>query len=687
MNKSAMSPMRYPPIDPKHPCFLHGGDYNPEQWLTTPGVIDDDFRLAGLAHVNTFTVGVFSWMTLEPSEGVYAFDWLDRIMDRMANQNMAAVLATPSGARPAWMSFKYPEVLRVTPAGQRMWHEGRHNHCFSSPIYREKVRAIDLKLAERYHNHPALSLWHISNEFSGECHCDFCYTAFRDWLRKKYVTLDALNAAWWTAFWSHGFSDWNQIEPRDPSIDGLKLDWKRFITDQTVDFMKNEIAAIRQFSQAPVTTNMMGTFEGLNYWKFAKELDVISWDCYPFFHDRPDTINVAVSTSFVHDVNRSMKGGKPFMLMESSPSAQNWAPVNKLKRPGLHRLLSLHAVAHGADTVQYFQWRKNRGSAEKFHGAVVDHCGHENTRVFREVADIGAILEKLPAVIGTTVAAEVAIVFDWENRWAIDGASGPKTDKHHHAACIDHYRALWQMSVPTDVIDADQPLDKYKIVIAPMLYMIRSGVAERIEKFVAGGGTFVTTYLTGISDENDLCFLGGWPGPLRTVLGIWAEEVEALYDDDRVTITTEPGNGLGLAGKIIGTDFCDLIHAETAKVAATYTDRFFAGRPAVTVNPFGKGQAIYLATRFDWATLKLLYTNLIGRHGVKPVLDASLPEGVTAQCRTDGQQRFIFVLNFNLEAVTVNLGAGSYINLIDGKSVGPLLPLDVYGVAVLSASS
>ena len=258
----------------------------------------------------------------------------------------------------------------------------------------------------------------------------------------------------------------------------------------------------------------MGTYEGLNYWKFAPYLDVVSWDSYPRWHGEKPDWKLASEVGFVHDINRSLKHGKPFLLMESTPSMTNWMEVAKLKRPGMHLLSSIQAVAHGSDSVQYFQWRKSRGGSEKFHGAVVDHCGHENTRVFNDVKEVGETLEKLDDIVGTTINPEVAIIYDWENKWAIDGAYGPRREKKDYLpTCQAHYLPFWEKGIPVDVIDMDQDFSRYKLLIAPMLHMVRSGVGEKVEEFVKNGGTFVATYWSGIVNENDLCFLGGFPGP------------------------------------------------------------------------------------------------------------------------------------------------------------------------------
>jgi beta-galactosidase len=603
------------------------------------------------------------------------------------------VLATPSGARPAWMSQKYPEVLRVNADRRRNLHGVRHNHCWTSPVYREKVSIMNRKLAERYKDHPALLMWHISNEYGGECHCDLCQAKFREWLQARYGTLDALNEAWWSAFWSHTFTDWSQIESPSPigenHVNGLNLDWRRFTTDQCISFIENENAPLRELTpDVPITANFMYFFKSLDYWKLAPHLDVISWDAYPTWHQSTDDVALAVSFAFNHDVFRSLKGGKPFMLMESTPSVTNWHQVAALKRPGVHALSSLQAVAHGSDTVQYFQWRKSRGSHEKLHGAVVDHAGHENTRVFRDVAELGQVLEKLDGVVGTSVQPEVALVFDWENWWAVDDAAGPRNDdKGYSRTCVQHYGAFWQQGIPVDVIDSDQDFSRYKLLVVPMLYMLKPGVAERMDAFVKAGGTLVTTYWTGIVDESDLCILGGFPGALRTVLGIWDEEIDALPAHVQNAAVPLAGNALGITAAYPLRDLCALIHAETAEVLATYQSDFYAGRPALTVNRYGAGSAYYQAGRMDAASLLDFYGRLAGALHLKRVIDAPLPAGVTAQLRSDGETDYVFVMNFTAQPQQVALDSQSYRDVVSGETRGGTLALDAYGVAILQRAA
>ncbi len=679
--------MNYGPISKKIPKMLHGADYNPDQWMGYEGIWDEDFRLMDLAHVNAMSIGIFSWSALEVEEGKFDFSWMDQIMDRLAAEGKYAILATPSGARPAWLSQKYPSVLRTNEDRTKNLHGERHNHCFTASIYREKTRRINTELAKRYKDHPALIAWHISNEYSGECHCDLCQDAFREWLKQKYdQDLKKLNHAWWTGFWSHTYTQWDQIQSPsskgERSVHGLVIDWKRFVTDQTLDFMENEIEPLRQLTpDIPVTTNFMGTFEGLNYWKMATTLDVISWDSYPLWHTDRDSLEIAIETGFLHDLNRSLKKGKPFMLMESTPSMTNWQEVAKLKRPGMHLLASVQAIAHGADTVQYFQWRKSRGSFEKFHGAVVDHCGHEHTRVFNDVSEVGSVLEQLDEVVGTSVKPEVALIYDWENRWGINEAKGYNNrNKKYLETVKKHYGAFWKKGIPVDIIDMEQDINAYKVVVAPMLYMVRKDIAKRIEAFVKAGGTFVATYMSGVVDANDLCFLGGMPGPLRQVLGIWVEETDSLYPQEYNTINLTMEGLEGRAYK--GIELCDLLHLETAKAIGTYTEDFYAQKPALTKNTFGLGQAFYIAFRNNQNFEEDFYGQLIQELQLQPVMNAKIPEGVSVQTRYDEKNTFVFVMNFNATKQTIHLGEKQWENVLEHRMEDAKVVIDGYGVKI-----
>lgn len=662
--------------------ILHGGDYNPEQWKDTPEIWQEDMRLMKLANCNTMSVGIFSWAVLEPEEGVFDFSFLDTTMDNIARNGGKAVLATPSGARPHWMSDKYPEVLRVLPDRRRALFGVRHNHCFTSPVYREKTAKINRLLAERYKDHPALGMWHVSNEYGGECHCPLCQAAFREWLKKKYEgDLERLNHAWWTAFWSHRYTSWEQVESPSPIgeqfVHGQNLDWKRFVTDQTADFMHNETAPLREVTpNVPVTTNFMGFYPGLNYWKLRKEVDVVSWDNYPDWHMPDSDIATAVQTAFLHDMNRSFLQ-KPFMMMESTPSLVNWKPYNKLKRPGMHKLSSMQAVAHGSDTVQYFQWRKSRGSSEKLHGAVVDHCGHENTRVFREVADLGSLLQKLDGVVGTMPESKVAVLYDWENRWALDDLQGlQKEDKKYAETVLKHYAPFWKRGVSVDVLDFHQDISSYSLVIAPMMYMMEQKNIWRLKQYVENGGTLVCTYLTGTADENDLCWLGGIPAEdLKEVFGLWAEEIDTLYPEERNALVLPDGTEYAVC------DYCEIVHPTTAEVQATYQSDFYAGQPAVCKNSYGKGTAYYIACRDTGEYTDALYEELLQQLQIPCVLQG-LPEGVTAHMREGSGERYLFVENYSGKVAQFEIEK-KYVDIETEHIIEGTITLDIYDVKVL----
>lgn len=681
----------YGAISKKVNSILHGGDYNPDQWIDMPEIIEADVKLMKLAHVNSVSLGIFSWTSYEKEEGVYDFSWLDEMMDLMAENGTTVILATPSGAKPAWMAQKYPEVLRVDEYGRRQLYGQRHNHCPSSPIYREKVHKIDTLLAERYKDHPALAMWHISNEFEGDCHCPLCQAAFREWLKKRYGSLETLNKAWWTKFWSHTFTDWNQISGPspigEPELHGLTLDWHRFTTDQAVDFYYSEVKTVKAITpDIPVTTNFHDFTRVLqfDYWKFAEKMDVISWDNYPMWHSQgEDDVHEGSRRAFIHDLNRSMGGGRPFMMMESSPSSTNWQPVAKLRRPGMHNLQSLQAVAHGSDTVQYFQWRKSRGSSEKLHGAVVDHVGNENTRVFREVAETGAILEKLKDVVGTSVEPDCAVIFDWENAWAIRDCQGPRIEhKDYWETCQYHYKALWEQNIPCDIINEDRDFSKYKMIVAPMLYMIRSGVGERINKFIENGGIFVCTYWSGLANESDLCYLGGFPGPIKKSMGIWSEELDSLYDGEKRLVRVRGGDKLDIEGNYEAEIFCDLIHAEGASVLAEYGEDFYKGMPALTVNSFGKGNAYYIAFRNNDNFLKDFYAALQKKYHFTKATETSTPYGVIATTRYDEKNRFVFFMNFTAEEKSFTISETDFEDAVDGSRESSVT-LSPYGVKII----
>lgn len=644
--------------------ILHGSDYNPDQWLDRPDILEKDIELMKKAKMTSMSLGIFSWSAYEPTEGEFHMDWLKNIMDKLYENGIYTILATPSGARPAWLDEKYPECMRVGADDHRAHHGVRHNHCMSSPKFREKTGIIINKIIDTVGKHPGLAMWHLSNEFGGECFCPLCKKKFQDYLANKFDNdINKLNKAWWTGFWSHTYNDFSQIEPPylngEFSVMGLNLEWKRFTTWNTTDYMKSEIDIIRKRTpNIPITTNFMQLFPGLDYRVMAKELDVISWDSYPVFHNNYETMaDTMAHNSFDHAVMRSLKKNQPFMLMECAPGLVNWHEYNKLKRPGVHKLFSAQAVACGSDTVQYFQWRKSRGSFEQYHGAVVDHLGTDDTRVFKEVAEVGAMLDSLSNVKGTIVKPKAALIFDWDNMWAIDNMRGlsDKT-KNYAKTCIQIYHEFLKLGIDMNVVASDDNLDDYNVVIAPMLYMLRPGASDNLKAFVKRGGQLMATYLTGYVDDNTLCYLGGFPGDgLSELFGVISEEIDTYYDSDENSATFTDGH------KAIIHDYAEILRVSDTNILAKYDKDFYAGTPAITCKNFGKGKAYYVGARIDMDSMSCLFKTMLKETNTKYL---TLPAGIEYHKREDESGKAIeFYLNVTENEITFNMTDNTQVTL------------------------
>ena len=635
--------------------LLHGGDYNPEQWLDRPDILAQDIELMKKARVNTVTLGVFSWSALEPQEGVYTLDWLADIIHNLYANGIRTILATPSAARPAWLAHKYPEVRRVRADRVRELYNRRQNYCYTSPLYRDKVRRIDQKLAQRFGSDPAVILWHISNEMGGDCHCELCQAEFRRWLQVRYGSLQALNKAWNARFWSHDYTDWEQIESPAPqgenAVQALALDWKRFVSDRHIDFLKFERDTVKEIApNAKFTVNMMYRFDGIDYFKMAKEIDVASWDNYPTWHKPTETVEeTALDTAMMHDLYYSMKG-KPFLLMESSPSFTNWQPISKQKKPGIAELAALQTVAHGADSVLYFQWRASRGAEEKLHGAVVGHDGRQDARAFTETVQVGKKLESLSEITAVQREKQALIVHDWQNKWALEGSCGPRNaGLGYWDELKRHYNALARAGIAVEFGDETADLTGYRLVVVPMLYLLTDDFAKKLCDFAQNGGTVVVTYWTGVVDESDLCRLGDTPYGLTGLLGLRRTEIDGMYDGETRRCTPASGCTLPEAQASILCEVAVPNDTDPAEPLSVYAEDYFAQHPAAAVHKYGAGRAYYLASRFDEDFYRAFYNDAAKELGLMPAWQQPLPAGVLAVKRGS----YVFVQNCTEQSVTV----------------------------------
>jgi beta-galactosidase len=460
------------------------------------------------------------------------------------------------------------------------------------------------------------------------------------------------------------------------SLHGLNLDWKRFVTDQTIDFVKHEMEAVRTYNpDMPATVNMMYYFTGLNYFKFKNVIDVASWDTYPTWHKENDVIT-GMDNAMFHDIQRSIMN-QPFYLMESCPTSTNWQKASKLKKPGVLELASLQAIAHGSDSVLYFQIRQSVGASEKFHGAVIDHYGGNDTRVFKEVKALGSTLESLKEILGAETKAEVAIVYDWENKWAMEDAQGPRQSGVHYKQAVQKfYESFYKLGMNVDFVDMECDLDRYKILAAPMLYMFREGFEEKIRGFVEQGGTLLMTYWSGIVDENDRAFLGGTPHGLIDVLGLRFEEIDGLYENQSNEMVPVTGNMVGLNKTYRCNKLCELVKTEGAEVLMTYGSDFYQGKPVLTRNQYHSGEAYYICSDGEQDFFDDLCSSVSDQKKLYRSFQSELPYGVAVTERSKNGNRYIFIQNYNAYEVSMDV-AGE--NVILGNKDGRI---SAYGTMI-----
>ncbi|WP_265520448.1 beta-galactosidase [Oerskovia flava] len=661
------------------PRLAFGADYNPEQWPRE--VWDEDVRLMRAAGVNIVSVAIFSWARLQPTADTWDFAWLDAILDLLHENGIAVDLATATASPPPWLTTAHPEILPVTSTGETVWPGARQHWRPTSPVFREHALRLVRTMAERYADHPALTAWHVSNELG--CHNIYDYSddaagAFRTWLRNRYPTLDDLNDAWGTAFWSQRYSAWDQILP--PRLAGShpnptqQLDFKRFSSDALKDYLRAERDILRDLTpDVPVTTNfmVMGETKGMDYADWAQEIDFVSNDHYVL-----PGVQAHDELSFSANLTGHIAGGLPWFLMEHSTSAVNWQPVNVAKKPGELVRDSLTHVAHGADAVCFFQWRQSRAGAEKYHSGMVPHAG-EDSVLHRAVRDLGATLESLAPVAGShQLPARTAILFDWDSWWASELDSHPHNALRYRQEALDWYSAFLAAGVRVDVVPAHTDLSGYDLVVAPVLHVVPGGLGTRLDEFVQGGGHLVVTYFSGIVDENDHIHLGGYPGAFSELLGIRVEEFAPLLDGESVLI--DDG-----ADGVEGTLWSEPITVTDPAVQtlAWYKTGEHGGRPAITRRPVGSGSATYVSTRLGTGLTPVL-RRLLDDAGVPSELPAPVRGDVELAVRATDDDEFWFLVNRTAHQVDVDELSGEVLIGTRAGATGPVV-LAPRGVAVL----
>ena len=650
-----------------------GGDYNPEQWDEKAGVQDD--TLMREAGVNSATVGVFSWSVLEPEEGRYEFGWLDDLLDRLHSNGVRVVLATPTASPPPWFTLAHPDAMPVTRDGTQLWHGSRDTYCAAAPAYRAAAQRIAAALADRYRGHPALAMWHVHNEYGTVCWCDHAAAAFRAWLQRRHGTgregLAALNEAWGTTFWSQRYSSWEQVLPpratqwrANPSH---SLDYRRFWSDELLaSFCEQRDAIRRHTPDIPVTTNfILADFQVVDFWAWSRAVDVVAIDHYlgsagPDSH--PDI-------AFGADRARSWNGGRPWILMEQSTSLIYQRDRILIKEPGRMLRDSVGYLARGSDSVMFFQWRASQAGAELFHPAMLPHAGPD-TRVFREVCELGRVVSQLGEIAGSTVSADVALLWDSDSWWAMEDRGIPLTDVRYLDLLRADHAALWRAGVVCDFVHPEADLARYRLVFAPGAYLISDEGAQALRSYVEAGGNVVMSFGGGMVDSSHHARPGGYPGELRDVFGIRVEEFRPL----------PPAGTVALTGGNQGTVWSEELRCGGAEVLASYAEGPLAGHPAVTRNSFGAGAAWYVSTHLAAEARDRLFARVLAEVGTGPVARGGAPGVEIVRRHGDGGRSWLFVLNHTPAPAVIEV---SGVELLSGRQAAGQLEVPPGGVAVV----
>lgn len=655
--------------------MYYGADYNPDQW--PEDVWREDVRLMREAGANLVSLGIFSWSRLQPQEDRWDFDWLDRVMGLLHENAIKVDLATATASPPPWLSRAHPEMLPVLADGVRLWPGARQHYCPSSPVYRGAAKKLVERMAERYRSHAALAMWHVGNEYGchvAACYCDVSAVAFREWLKRRYRTLDELNRAWGTDFWSQRYSDWEEILPprRTPTWPNpsQQLDFLRFSSDELLACYELEREVLkRQTPDVPVTTNFMSFFKPLDYWTWAQREDVVSNDSYPDPSDPASPMRAAMAG----DLMRSLGRGRPWILMEQTPARVNWREINVAKAPGQMRLWSHQAVAHGADGIMFFQWRQSAAGAEKFHSAVVPHGPPERSPAWREAKALGAELRSLEPLSGSRVRAEAAILLDWESWWGLELPSKPSGVLRLMDQVESYFGAMFDANITVDFARPGDDLAAYRLVLAPNLYMVGDDGVAAIDRYVRGGGHLVMSFFSGITDREDHIRPGGYPAPFAPLLGIRVDDWYPLAAGQAVEVRMRDGK------KASGRVWSELVELEGAEAMAEFEGGALDGRPAVTSHRAGKGTATYVATCLDQAAMAGLLQAEATAAGVKPWIAA--PPGVEVVGRTAGGDTFLFLLNHTNSECRFDCPAG--LDVLAQTAVEGRVELGPYGVMIV----